>query len=70
MVLSSAVISKGSLLVLSTLSSPTSTRTPKERQYYVLMLVCSLVVPNLLVFLKSLWKCAFKNFVPPNMKTM
>uniref|UniRef100_A0A8C8HR34 chitin synthase n=1 Tax=Oncorhynchus tshawytscha TaxID=74940 RepID=A0A8C8HR34_ONCTS len=70
MVLSSAVISKGSLLVLSTLSSPTSTRTPKERQYYVLMLVCSLVVPNLLVFLKSLWKCAFKNFVPPNMRTM
>ncbi|CAB1312937.1 unnamed protein product [Coregonus sp. 'balchen'] len=70
MVLSSAVISKGSLLVLATLSSPTSTRTPKERQYYVLMLVCSLVVPNLLVFLKSLWKCAFKNFVPPNMRTM
>uniref|UniRef100_A0A8C7U495 chitin synthase n=1 Tax=Oncorhynchus mykiss TaxID=8022 RepID=A0A8C7U495_ONCMY len=61
---------QGSLLVLSTLSSPTSTRTPKERQYYVLMLVCSLVVPNLLVFLKSLWKCAFKNFVPPNMRTM
>ncbi|KAJ8013713.1 hypothetical protein DPEC_G00032640 [Dallia pectoralis] len=70
MVLASAVISKGSLLVLTTLSSPTSTRTPKERQYYVLMMVCSLVIPNLLVFLKSLWKCAFRNFVPPNKKTM
>uniref|UniRef100_A0A8C7TNC5 chitin synthase n=1 Tax=Oncorhynchus mykiss TaxID=8022 RepID=A0A8C7TNC5_ONCMY len=70
MVLSSAVISKGSLLVLSTLSSPTSTRTSKERQYYMLMLVGCLVMPNLLVFLKSLWKCAFKNFVPPNMRTM
>ncbi|KAL0964674.1 hypothetical protein UPYG_G00327420 [Umbra pygmaea] len=70
MVLGSAVISKGSLLVLTTLSSPTSTRTPKERQFYVLMMVCTLIVPNLLVFLKSLWKCAFKKFVPPNMKTM
>ncbi|XP_038830536.1 chitin synthase chs-2-like [Salvelinus namaycush] len=70
MVLCSAVISKGSLLVLSTLSSPTSTRTSKERQYYMLMLVGCLVMPNLLVFLKSLWKCAFKNFVPPNMRTM
>uniref|UniRef100_A0A3P8YUV6 chitin synthase n=1 Tax=Esox lucius TaxID=8010 RepID=A0A3P8YUV6_ESOLU len=70
MVLSSAVISKGSLLVLITLASPTSTRTPKERQYYMLLLMFSLVVPNLLVFLKSLWKCAFKTFVPPNLKTM
>ena len=64
------LIRQGSLLVLSTLSSPTSTRTSKERQYYMLMLVGCLVMPNLLVFLKSLWKCAFKNFVPPNMRTM
>ncbi|XP_059209388.1 chitin synthase 1 [Centropristis striata] len=69
-VLTSAVIAKGSLLVLSTLSSPYSMRDPKERQFYMLMLVFCLVCPNFLVFLKSLWKCAFKSFVQPNMKTM
>ncbi|XP_029000538.1 chitin synthase 1 isoform X1 [Betta splendens] len=69
-VLASAVVAKGSLLVLSTLSSPTSLRSPKERQFYMLMLVFCLVCPNFLVFLKSLWRCAFKSFVPPNMKTM
>nr|XP_054588166.1 chitin synthase 1 [Nothobranchius furzeri] len=69
-VLVSAVIAKGSLLVLSTLSSPTSMRTPKEKQFYMLMLVFCLVSPNFLVFIKSLWRCAFKSFVQPNMKTM
>ncbi|XP_031702258.1 chitin synthase 1 [Anarrhichthys ocellatus] len=69
-VLTSAVISKGSLLVLSTMSSPTSMRSPKEKQFYMLMLVFCLVCPNFLVFLKSLWRCAFKSFVQPNMKTM
>lgn len=69
-VLTSAVIAKGSLLVLSTLSSPTSMRSPKERQFYMLMLVFCLVCPNFLVFLKSLWRCAFKSFVRPNFKTM
>ncbi|XP_075965873.1 chitin synthase 1 [Anarhichas minor] len=69
-VLTSAVISKGSLLVLSTMSSPTSLRSPKEKQFYMLMLVFCLVCPNFLVFLKSLWRCAFKSFVQPNMKTM
>uniref|UniRef100_A0A7N6ASL8 chitin synthase n=1 Tax=Anabas testudineus TaxID=64144 RepID=A0A7N6ASL8_ANATE len=69
-VLASAVVAKGSLLVLSTLSSPTSMRSPKEKQFYMLMLVFCLVCPNFLVFLKSLWRCAFKNFVQPNMKTM
>ncbi|KAM6950004.1 chitin synthase 1 [Lycodopsis pacificus] len=69
-VLASAVISKGTLLVLSTMSSPTSLRSPKEKQFYMLMLVFCLVCPNFLVFLKSLWRCAFKSFVQPNMKTM
>ncbi|XP_026149918.1 chitin synthase 1 [Mastacembelus armatus] len=69
-VLTSAVIAKGSLLVLSTLSSPTSLRSPKEKQFYMLMLVFCLVCPNFLVFIKSLWRCAFKSFVHPNMKTM
>ncbi|XP_053174040.1 chitin synthase 1 [Scomber japonicus] len=69
-VLTSAVIAKGSLLVLSTLSSPTSLREKKEKQFYMLMLVFCLVWPNFLVFLKSLWRCAFKSFVQPNMKTM
>ncbi|XP_023251040.1 uncharacterized protein LOC111645926 [Seriola lalandi dorsalis] len=69
-VLTSAVISKGSLLVLSTLSSPTSMRSQKEKQFYMLMLVFCLVCPNFLVFIKSLWRCAFKSFVQPNMKTM
>uniref|UniRef100_UPI0037E94D53 chitin synthase 1 n=1 Tax=Semicossyphus pulcher TaxID=241346 RepID=UPI0037E94D53 len=69
-VLTSAIISKGSLLVLSTLSSPNSMRSPKERQLYMLMLVFCLVCPNFLVFLKSLWRCAFKSFVKPNMRTM
>ncbi|XP_037341431.2 chitin synthase 1 [Pungitius pungitius] len=69
-VLTSAVVAKGSLLVLSTLSSPTSMRSPKEKQFYMLMLVFCLVFPNILVFMKSLWRCAFKSFVKPNMKTM
>ncbi|XP_068587279.1 chitin synthase 1 [Cebidichthys violaceus] len=69
-VLTSAVVAKGSLLVLSTMSSPTSLRSPKEKQFYMLMLVFCLVCPNFLVFLKSLWRCAFKSFVQPNMKTM
>uniref|UniRef100_A0A4W6G3I7 chitin synthase n=1 Tax=Lates calcarifer TaxID=8187 RepID=A0A4W6G3I7_LATCA len=69
-VLVSAVVAKGSLLVLSTLSSPSSMRSPKEKQFYMLMLVFCLVCPNFLVFIKSLWRCAFKSFVHPNMKTM
>ncbi|KAK9542640.1 hypothetical protein VZT92_000484 [Zoarces viviparus] len=69
-VLTSAIISKGSLLVLSTMSSPTSLRSPKEKQFYMLMLVFCLICPNFLVFMKSLWRCAFKSFVQPNMKTL
>ncbi|XP_039984615.1 chitin synthase 1 [Xiphias gladius] len=69
-VLTTAVLAKGSLLALSTLSSPTSMRSPKEKQFYMLMLVFCLVCPNFLVFLKSLWRCAFKSFVQPNLKTM
>ncbi|XP_028845144.1 chitin synthase 1 [Denticeps clupeoides] len=70
LVLATAILSKGSLLVLSTMSSPTSRQTKAERQFYMLLLMFTLVVPNLLVFLKCLWKCAFKNFVAPNMRTM
>ncbi|XP_051920060.1 chitin synthase 1 [Hippocampus zosterae] len=69
-VLTSAIVAKGSLLVLSTLSSPKSTRSPKEKQFYMLMLVFCLVCPNFLVFIKSLWRCAFKSFVQPNLRTM
>ncbi|KAI5628171.1 hypothetical protein C0J50_2661 [Silurus asotus] len=70
LVLTSAVISKGSLLSLVTLSSPKSLRSSTDRQFYTLLLMCALVTPNLLVFLKCLWKCAFKSFVSPTMKTM
>uniref|UniRef100_A0A3B5LPW2 chitin synthase n=1 Tax=Xiphophorus couchianus TaxID=32473 RepID=A0A3B5LPW2_9TELE len=69
-VLVSAVVAKGSLLVLSALSSPNSLRGDKDQQFYMLMLVFCLVFPNFLVFLKSLWRCAFKTFVAPNLKTM
>nr|XP_020494123.1 chitin synthase chs-1-like [Labrus bergylta] len=69
-VLTSAVVAKGSLLVLSTLSSSHSLRKDKDKQFYMLMLVFCLVCPNFLVFLKSLWKCAFKSFVQPNIRTM
>ncbi|XP_037549422.1 chitin synthase 1 [Nematolebias whitei] len=69
-VLASAVVAKGSLLMLSTLSSPHSLRTSKEKQFYKLMLVFCLVCPNFLVFMKSLWRCTFKSFVQPNMRTM
>ncbi|KAI3377097.1 hypothetical protein L3Q82_000295 [Scortum barcoo] len=69
-VLTTAVLAKGTLLVLSTLSSQSSLRSPKEKQFYMLMLVFCLVCPNVLVFIKSLWRCAFKSFVQPNMKTM
>ncbi|XP_066552734.1 chitin synthase 1 [Amia ocellicauda] len=70
MVLVCGVISKSSLLVLTILASPKSLNKGTDREFYILMLAVSLVVPNVLVFLKSLWKCAFKNFVPPNMRTM
>ncbi|XP_061670253.1 chitin synthase 1 [Syngnathoides biaculeatus] len=69
-VLTSAIVAKGSLLVLSTLSSPKSMRSPKEKQFYMLMLVFCLVCPNFLVFIKSLWRCAFKSFIQPNLRTM
>ncbi|RVE74628.1 hypothetical protein OJAV_G00023980 [Oryzias javanicus] len=83
-VLVSAVVAKGSLLVLSTLSSPIYIKTghdssgrptfkqeyDQDRQFYMLMLVFCLVWPNFLVFLKCLWKILFKSFVRPNMKTM
>ncbi|KAK3522968.1 hypothetical protein QTP86_010301 [Hemibagrus guttatus] len=70
LVLTSAVISKGSLLTLATLSSPKSLRSSTDRQFYTLLLMCALVTPNLLVFLKCLWKCAFKSYVSPTMKTL
>ncbi|XP_058240942.1 chitin synthase 1 [Hemibagrus wyckioides] len=70
LVLTSAVISKGSLLTLATLSSPKSLRNSTDRQFYTLLLMCALVTPNLLVFLKCLWKCAFKNYVSPTMKIL
>ncbi|KAM9825436.1 chitin synthase 1 isoform 1-T2 [Syngnathus typhle] len=69
-VLTSAVIAKGSLLVLSTLSSTKDESKSKEKQFYMLMLVFCLVCPNFLVFIKSLWRCAFKSFVQPKLKTM
>ncbi|KAK6489131.1 chitin synthase chs-2-like [Huso huso] len=68
-VLVSAFFSKGSLLVLTTMASKNSL-LKKDRTFYLLMVACSLAIPNVLLFLKSLWKCAFKNFVPPNIKTM
>lgn len=68
--LSGFISNQGSLLVLSTLSSPTSMRSAKEKQFYTLMLVFCLVCPNVLVFIKSLWRCAFKSFVRPNIRTM
>ncbi|KAL4640882.1 hypothetical protein GN956_G11693 [Arapaima gigas] len=70
LVLVSAVLSKGSLLILCILASPRSLVKNNDQQFYLLMLVFCLVMPNVLMFLKSLWKCAFKNFVSPNMKTM
>ncbi|XP_051945376.1 chitin synthase 1 [Xyrauchen texanus] len=70
LVLVSAVMSKGSLLVLTTLSSPKSLRSKVDQQFYTLLLMCVLVTPNLMVFLKSLWKCVFKSYVPPNPRTL
>ncbi|XP_073690445.1 chitin synthase 1 [Garra rufa] len=70
LVLVSGVMSKGSLLVLTTLTSPVSLRNDVDRQFYTLMLMCVLVMPNLLMFLKSLWKCVFKSYVAPNPRTL
>ncbi|XP_050981710.1 chitin synthase 1 isoform X2 [Labeo rohita] len=70
LVLVSGVMSKGSLLVLTTLTSPVSLRNDVDRQFYTLMLMCVLVMPNMLMFLKSLWKCVFKSYVAPNPKTL
>ncbi|KAK0148640.1 Chitin synthase chs-1 [Merluccius polli] len=69
-VLTSAVVSKGSILILSMLSSPFSLRSAQEQQFFMLMVVFCLVCPNVLVFFKSLWRCAFKSFVQPNFRTM
>ncbi|XP_058874904.1 chitin synthase chs-2-like [Acipenser ruthenus] len=68
-VLVSAFFSKGSLLVLTTMASENSL-IKKDRTFHLLMVACSLAIPNVLLFLKSLWKCAFKNFVAPKIKTM
>uniref|UniRef100_A0A8C1NF34 chitin synthase n=1 Tax=Cyprinus carpio TaxID=7962 RepID=A0A8C1NF34_CYPCA len=70
LVLVSGVMSKGSLLVLITLTSPVSLRNNVDKQFYTLMLMCVLVMPNLLMFLKSLWKCVFKSYVAPNPRTL
>uniref|UniRef100_A0A673J3M7 chitin synthase n=1 Tax=Sinocyclocheilus rhinocerous TaxID=307959 RepID=A0A673J3M7_9TELE len=70
LVLVSGVMSKGSLLVLTTLTSPVSLRNNVDKQFYTLMLMCVLVMPNLLMFLKSLWKCVFKSYVSPNPRTL
>ncbi|XP_073775417.1 chitin synthase 1 isoform X2 [Danio rerio] len=32
--------------------------------------MCVLVTPNLLMFLKALWKCVFKSYVAPNPRTL
>ncbi|KAG7279175.1 hypothetical protein CRUP_022370, partial [Coryphaenoides rupestris] len=61
---------QGSLLVLSMLSSPFSLRNEQEKQFFMLMLTFCLVCPNVMVFIKSLWRCAFKSFVQPNFRTM
>ncbi|XP_077093700.1 chitin synthase 1 [Siphateles boraxobius] len=70
LVLVSGVVSKGSLLVLTTLSSPKSLRSDVEKQMYTLLLMCVLVMPNFLMFLKSLWKCVFKSYVAPKPKIL
>uniref|UniRef100_A0A672R8E9 chitin synthase n=1 Tax=Sinocyclocheilus grahami TaxID=75366 RepID=A0A672R8E9_SINGR len=70
LVLVSGVMSKGTLLVLTTLTSPVSLRNNVDKQFYTLMLMCVLVMPNLLMFLKSLWKCVFKSYVSPNPRTL
>ncbi|XP_063047742.1 chitin synthase 1 [Engraulis encrasicolus] len=71
LVLVAGVLSKGALLIMCTVSGPTAMAEQREKQYYTLLLTVSLVVPNFLVFLKSLWKCAFKSsFHTPNMKMM
>ncbi|XP_052429017.1 chitin synthase chs-2-like [Carassius gibelio] len=70
LVLFSGVMSKGSLLVLTTLTSPVSLRNNVDKQFYTLILMCVLVMPNLLMFLKSMWKCVFKSYVAPNPRTL
>ncbi|XP_062375070.1 chitin synthase 1 [Sardina pilchardus] len=70
MVLTTAVLSKGSLLILSTLASPSANGSAQEKQYYMLLMMFCLIVPNFLVFLKSLWKCCFKSSSAPDMKTL
>uniref|UniRef100_A0A671KY75 chitin synthase n=1 Tax=Sinocyclocheilus anshuiensis TaxID=1608454 RepID=A0A671KY75_9TELE len=47
-----------------------SLRNNVDKQFYTLMLMCVLVMPNLLMFLKSLWKCVFKSYVAPNPRTL
>uniref|UniRef100_A0A671KY80 chitin synthase n=1 Tax=Sinocyclocheilus anshuiensis TaxID=1608454 RepID=A0A671KY80_9TELE len=49
---------------------PVSLRNNVDKQFYTLMLMCVLVMPNLLMFLKSLWKCVFKSYVAPNPRTL
>uniref|UniRef100_A0A673GPZ7 chitin synthase n=1 Tax=Sinocyclocheilus rhinocerous TaxID=307959 RepID=A0A673GPZ7_9TELE len=58
------------LLVLALFVFPVSLRNNVDKQFYTLMLMCVLVMPNLLMFLKSLWKCVFKSYVAPNTRTL
>uniref|UniRef100_A0A8C4SKN7 chitin synthase n=1 Tax=Erpetoichthys calabaricus TaxID=27687 RepID=A0A8C4SKN7_ERPCA len=68
-VLVSAFFSKASFLILTTLASQQSLKKA-DWPFHLLMVACALVVPNVLIFLKSLWKCLFKSFSTPRMKTL
>ncbi|MBN3309168.1 CHS6 synthase, partial [Amia calva] len=58
-------LSKSSLLLLITISSESST-TIASRPFGLLMLACTLVVPSVLIFLKSCWKITFKDSKSPS----
>ncbi|KAJ3593437.1 hypothetical protein NHX12_005772 [Muraenolepis orangiensis] len=60
----------GSLLVLTMLSSPFSLRSAQEQQFFMLMVVFCIVCPNVLLLIKSLWRCAFNTIVRPNFRTL
>ncbi|MGH0128417.1 UNVERIFIED_CONTAM: hypothetical protein FKN15_058311 [Acipenser sinensis] len=65
LVLAFGFFSKSALMMLISVSSPDAT-TISNRPFSLLFLGCSLIVPNVLVFLKMLWKITFTDSSLPS----
>ncbi|XP_045549645.1 uncharacterized protein [Salmo salar] len=65
------IFSKGSFLLLITLSSNATNTVPADQKPCALLSVsCAVIGPSVLLLIKSLWKIFFKDSEKPSMKTI